>query len=163
MGLTWQGGEPPLHPQKGPKAMSEKSKKRTWNEAKRRSRRRVNLRLSEEEFSELERRAELTEASISAYVKAAALEAPMPRRTTRPVSIDRAAVLKLLAELGRIGSNLNQTAKANNVLARAVSSSPPADVAEVKRAITDGSRSLEQTAAHLVMMKRAIYDALHLK
>lgn len=143
--------------------MSEQSKKRKWSEAQRRSRRRVNIRLNEKEFTELEERAERAGVSISGYVKAAALGAPMPRRTTRPISVDRTAVLKLLAELGRIGSNVNQTAKANNVLARAVSSAPPADVAEVKRAIDQGSRSLEQINAELLTMKRAIYDALHLK
>lgn len=143
--------------------MSAENAKRDWSEAKRRSQHRVNLRVTDDEFAELEKRAETASASLSGYVKAAALGAPIPRRTSRPVNIDRAAVLKLLAELGKLGSNANQTARANNLLARSVMSGDPADSGEVKNAITEGRRSLEKINAELVELRGAIYDALNLK
>jgi len=143
--------------------MREENAKRDWNEACRRNRQRVNLRVTDAQAEQLEQRAAALQVSVSAYVKAVALGQPMPRRTSRPVNADSAAILKLLAELGKVGSNANQIARANNVLARTVASEEFADIREVKAAVAAGKEHLEQINATIETMRSVIFDALNLK
>ena len=143
--------------------MSEQNAKRDWSEARRRNRQRVNLRVTDAEAERLEQSAANLQVSVSAYVKSVALGQPVPRRTSRPVNADTAAILKLLAELGKVGSNANQIARANNVLARAVVSENLSDVREVKTAVATGNENLEQINITLEALRSVIFDALNLK
>lgn len=50
---------------------------------------------------------------LSALIRRALFETPLPRAARRP-TVNHKAVAQLLAELGKIGSNLNQLAKHAN-------------------------------------------------
>jgi len=115
-----------------------------WSEIERRrkSRGRVNLRVSDEELAELKKRAELSEASLSGYVKAAALGAPIPRRA-RQASPDSAALRQMLGQLGKLGSNANQ-------LARAANAGSLTDYREAKEALEAIRAELAEMRVHLL-------------
>jgi hypothetical protein len=51
--------------------------------------------------------------SVGAYLRTMALGSPGPRAVRRP-SVERADLARLLGELGKIGSNVNQLARAAN-------------------------------------------------
>lgn len=73
----------------------------------------VTSRYDEQEFAELEeasRRAGLTRAS---YQRLQSLEKPKTR-STRRAPVERELLGKVLGQLGKIGSNLNQIARAAN-------------------------------------------------
>ena len=69
----------------------------------------LTARFNEEEARTVRQMAEKTGLSVSALIRHALLNVPPPRRRRRP-SVDQAAVAKLLGELGKIGSNINQLA-----------------------------------------------------
>ncbi|AEV99697.1 hypothetical protein A4D02_35455 [Niastella koreensis] len=72
---------------------------------------RVELRLTEAEEAALVRQAADDGLSVSDFIRKAALgKKPVVRKATP----ERAAFIKGLAELGKIGSNVNQIAKALN-------------------------------------------------
>ena len=73
------------------------------------TRRQVNFRLSEEEAAKVMRSAENVGLSLSAYVKKLAVSSKV-----KPMVIDREQGRRLIAELGKIGSNVNQIAKVAN-------------------------------------------------
>ena len=73
------------------------------------TRRQVNFRLSEEEAAKVMRSAENAGLSLSAYVKKLAVSSKV-----KPMVIDREQGRRLIAELGKIGSNVNQIAKVAN-------------------------------------------------
>ena len=67
----------------------------------------LSVRLSAEERAIVCERAEAAGLSINAFFRAAAMDAT-PSRKHRRVTVDQRAVAKLLGEIGRIGSNVNQ-------------------------------------------------------
>lgn len=71
------------------------------------------VRLTDEERTELERRAERAGLSLGGYFKSAAFNTPPPPQSRRP-PVDRAELGKLLVAIGRIGNNINQLAKIAN-------------------------------------------------
>jgi hypothetical protein len=71
------------------------------------------VRLTDEERTELEHRAERAGLSLGGYFKSAAFNTPPPAQSRRP-PVDRAELAKLLAAIGRIGNNVNQLARVAN-------------------------------------------------
>lgn len=71
------------------------------------------IRLSQDERAVVEAAAERAGLSVGSYARQTLLGAPTPRQVRRP-PVERKELVKLLAELGKIGSNLNQIAKAVN-------------------------------------------------
>jgi hypothetical protein len=69
--------------------------------------RRVAVRLTDEQLTELDTRAASAGLSIGAFARAALLGAPGPRAKRRP-SYDVRELARLFGELGKIGSNINQ-------------------------------------------------------
>jgi hypothetical protein len=71
------------------------------------------IRLTAEEFAIIEHDAERAGLTRSSYVRSVVLNAPVPRGGKRP-HIHREELGKLLGHIGKIGSNLNQIARAAN-------------------------------------------------
>ena len=71
------------------------------------------IRLSQDERAVVETAAERAGLSVGSHARQTLLGAPAPRQVRRP-PVERKELAKLLAELGKIGSNLNQLAKAVN-------------------------------------------------
>jgi hypothetical protein len=75
--------------------------------------RQVLLRLTDAEHAELEARAERAGLAVNAYLRQQALGGSGPRARRRPHA-DAALLLQVLGQFGRIGSNVNQLARAAN-------------------------------------------------
>lgn len=71
------------------------------------------IRLSVEERAIINERAERAGLTAGSYVRYVLLGADSPRQVRRP-PVERRELAQLLGELGKIGSNLNQLAKATN-------------------------------------------------
>ncbi len=69
----------------------------------------ISARVSDEEWSSLDRKAAEAGLTLSDYLRAAALSCPPLRRQRRPRP-DTVLLSDILAHLGRIGSNVNQLA-----------------------------------------------------
>lgn len=74
----------------------------------------LSVRLSAEEIAELRSRAEQSGLTISGYFKAAVFNTP-PLKRSRRVTHDQESLARLLASVGRIGSNINQLARVANM------------------------------------------------
>lgn len=74
----------------------------------------VSTRYSEEEYVELEERASEAGLTCASYQRVQCLASPTTR-STRRASIDRELMGKALAQINKVGSNLNQIARAANV------------------------------------------------
>jgi len=98
---------------------------------KRQRNRRIIVRCTDSEFSAIFDRADRAGLYAAAYLRAAALGSPGPRAVRRP-PVDRQELCRLLGELGRVGNNLNQIARALNVDDR-----PP--LTEITTALTEFS------------------------
>jgi len=85
----------------------------TSGSEKRVRRKNYPLRLSEEERAILDAKAERAGLTLASWARETLLGAPAPRQMRRP-SVDRQELARLLGELGKIGGNLNQLAKAAN-------------------------------------------------
>lgn len=88
-----------------------------------------SVRLSEAERAELVRRANEAGLSIGGYWKSAVFNTPPPRKSHRH-SVDHVAIAKLLPQLGKIGSNVNQ-------LARRINTEGNVSLPELIRALDD--------------------------
>jgi uncharacterized protein (DUF1778 family) len=73
----------------------------------------INFRATAEEYAAVENEAENAGLTRSSYVREKLLAAPKTR-SRRRVRADVAALAKLIAELNRIGGNINQIARAAN-------------------------------------------------
>lgn len=80
---------------------------------KRQRNRRIDFRLTEAEYAEVRRKADRSGYTVGAYVRATVLGSPGPRAQRLPPT-NKHLLLKLLGELGKIGSNINQIARAIN-------------------------------------------------
>lgn len=97
-------------------------------------------RYSNDEFDAVKRRAATVGLTVGQYQRAAALhlaELPLPHVRRRPTP-DLQALSQLLAQIGRVGGNLNQIARALNT-GHAVPSRElaeiRADIAEIRAAV----------------------------
>ena len=74
----------------------------------------VPFRVSQAEYAELDALAEREGLTIGSYVRSRVLTVPTTRAVRRPV-VEVQTLTRLLAELHKIGSNINQTAKRVNM------------------------------------------------
>lgn len=73
----------------------------------------LTIRLSPEERAAIDEAADRAGLTPGSYARQVVLGAPQPRQVRRP-PIERRELARLLGELGHVGSNLNQIAKAAN-------------------------------------------------
>jgi hypothetical protein len=71
------------------------------------------LRFTEAEFEQVQAGATAARVAISTYARAVLLDAVIPR-TARRATADEKQLARMLAQLGKIGSNLNQIAQQAN-------------------------------------------------
>lgn len=96
-------------PSTTPKATAEKRKR-----SERRQRgARINVRVTAEELEEIETRAQAAGLTAGGFLRACGLGGKTPRSLPR-APIDRVEMGKALAELNRVGNNLNQIARSLN-------------------------------------------------
>lgn len=118
--------------------------KRDWSKVRRSPHAYVTVWLTPEQRAYIERQAEAAGVSMSEYMKAAAMAVEPVRRRPQP-SVDRRVCGTILAELGKIGSNVNQ-------IARAVNQYATLTLEDFKR--------LRSIDAHLGEMRDALMGAL---
>jgi hypothetical protein len=73
----------------------------------------LTVRLSAEERAALDEAADRAGLVVGSYARQAMLGAPAPRQVRRP-PVERRELARLLGEIGRVGGNLNQIARAMN-------------------------------------------------
>jgi hypothetical protein len=82
--------------------------------SERRVRKRIlTIRLSDEEYAAIDQAAERAGLVVGSYARSVLLGAPAPRQVRRP-PVERRELVRLLGELGKVGSNLNQLAHMAN-------------------------------------------------
>ncbi len=85
---------------------AKKSEKRQRNKT-------AHIRLTDAEHEALLAAADNSGLTIGAYMRAAALGSPGPRAARKPPVV-REELVRILGQLGKIGSNINQIARAIN-------------------------------------------------
>ncbi len=80
---------------------------------KRQRQKMVRVRLTDEEQAEIISRADRAGLSVAGYVRSTALDKPAPRQSRRP-SVNHQELAFILAQLGKLGSNVNQMARVAN-------------------------------------------------
>lgn len=86
--------------------------KRSGSETRKRTRQ-LSVRFNETEHAELLRRADAVGLSVPAYLRLQAIDAA-PARASRKPSVNAQQVAQLLAQIGKLGSNVNQIARHMN-------------------------------------------------
>jgi hypothetical protein len=74
---------------------------------------RITIRLTPEEFAQLQRDADTAAVDVSTMARAQILGAAIPKRKYRR-SVDHGILADVLQQLGKLGTNLNQIAKVAN-------------------------------------------------
>jgi len=95
---------------------------------KRQRNRRSTQRYSDDEFNRIAAKADNAGLGFAAYLRASALDGDAGPRAQRRPPADHKALRKILGEIGRIGNNINQ-------IARAINSGDAADVPELRDAL----------------------------
>ncbi len=113
-----KGVAPCWIPQEGEKRSEEEVMSEAGMGVKKRSetrqrQRRFQIRILESEYAELARLAEREGVTIATYIRSKTLTAPTTRAVRRPV-VEQAVLSQLVAQLRRVGSNLNQIARGIN-------------------------------------------------
>ena len=80
---------------------------------KRQRTRDIRVRLTPEEYDRVKLAADNTGLALGAFARAAMLDNPGPRATRKP-PVARQELTRILGQLGKIGSNVNQIARAIN-------------------------------------------------
>lgn len=86
----------------------------TTGSDKRQRTRLITFRVTDEEYALYQERASRSGLAVGAFARATGLNEAGPRARRRP-PVDHVAIRQLLGELGRVGNNLNQIARALNV------------------------------------------------
>ena len=73
----------------------------------------LSVRFNDAEHTELVRRADAVGITVPAYLRMQAVDATPPRASRKP-SVNTQQVAQLLAQIGKIGSNVNQIAHQMN-------------------------------------------------
>jgi hypothetical protein len=73
----------------------------------------LTIRLTAEERAAIDDAADRAGLTSGSYARQAVMGAPVPRQVRRP-PVERRELARLLGELGKIGGNLNQLARAAN-------------------------------------------------
>lgn len=101
--------------------------------------RRFQIRILDTEYAQLQQFAEREGLTIASYIRAKALATPTTRAIRRPV-VEVQVLTRLLGELHKIGSNINQTARRVNMGDTPLSSEIASTLAacrHVARQVTD--------------------------
>jgi hypothetical protein len=77
----------------------------------------INVRCSVKERAAIQQRADQAGLSVGAYLRTQALGDAGPRSVRRP-PVERKELARLLGHLGKVGSNINQLARAFNQVGR---------------------------------------------
>ncbi len=88
--------------------MTDDTAKKSGSETRQRQRL-LQIRVSDSEFDAIAKMAERSELTVPSYARQIILDTPPPRARRKP-SVDTEQVARLLGELGKVGSNLNQIA-----------------------------------------------------
>jgi len=107
--------------------MNQKTKSKKSGSENRARKKNLVIRMTCDEFDEVAKRADAAQLTRSSYARSEILDSPPPRQARRP-AVETENVARVLAQLGKIGSNLNQIARhmnsgnsiANETLARAL-------------------------------------------
>ncbi len=102
----------------------------------------LSLRLTDDEAAQVSAAADRAGLTVGSYVRTLALGSPGLRAARRPV-VDRQQLTQVLGEIGRLGSNVNQLAKAFNT-----------------DASTPEAMELAEAQAHIQAMRAAVMEAL---
>ena len=100
----------------------------------------VTVRLTAETRADLAERAARAGLSLGAYMRFLASGSPGPRAVRRP-PVERAELARLLAEFGKIGSNVNQLARVANTHGELPDR---ATLASIARHVQESRRALMQ-------------------
>ena len=71
------------------------------------------IRWTDEEFTNITEKADKAGLAVAAFMRAAGLGSPGPRAQRRP-PVDHKALRQYLGQVGRLGNNINQIARALN-------------------------------------------------
>lgn len=115
--------------------MTDDTRKKSGSETRKRNKL-LQIRVTETELAEIEAMADRAELTPASYARSMLLDTPAPRAVRRP-AVDTVQVAKLLAEIGKIGGNVNQIAHHLNAGSGSSSQaieSALADVAEMRKA-----------------------------
>jgi hypothetical protein len=112
---------------------------------KRQRQRFVGVRLDDAEFAELERRARQAGLSVGAYCRERTLGSAGPRAKREQPTADTKLLARNMAELNRVGVNLNQMARALNEIALNEGTGRLAQVAHIVRPIQEALAALRGT------------------
>ncbi len=93
--------------------MSETKRKISGSEKRRRNDV-LAIRMTSEEFAEVSKRANDVQLTPASYARLELLDSPPPRQARRP-AVEAENVARVLAQLGKIGSNINQIAHQLNM------------------------------------------------
>ena len=118
---------------------------RSGSETRQRSAAPARMRLSADERAQLEAAAERAGMTLGAYMRHQCLGTSGPRAVRRP-PVERAALAQLLGQLGKVGGNLNQIARALNS-EQGIPHDLAATLAEVREAALAISRTLRGQAS----------------
>jgi hypothetical protein len=90
----------------------------------------LRVRLTDAERAALDTASERAELSLAGYARQVLLAAPPPRQSRRP-PVEKAELARLLAHIGKVGSNLNQLAHTGNTGAAVDGAALAAELAEL--------------------------------
>jgi hypothetical protein len=85
----------------------------TQGSEKRRRTAHITIRLTPDERTAIDESAQRAGLTAGSYARSILLAAPTPRQVRRP-PVERRELARLLGEVGRVGNNLNQIARALN-------------------------------------------------
>ncbi len=127
-----------------PESQEQKTEKKPRSEKRERGLM-IGVRVNPEERAEIENAASAAGLSLASYMRELVLNAPQTKKPRKP-SIERAALAQILAQVGKIGSNINQIARRLNQgkgvglerLGAALD-----DVAEIKNAIIEALKGVK--------------------
>ena len=119
--------------------MTDGTRKKSGSE--RRERKRIiGVRVTDDEMAEITAEAERSGLTVASYARSVLLSAPAPRARRRP-SIEAEALGRLLGDLGKVGSNLNQIAHhmnaGRNEVSPAAMEAALTEVADIRAAILE--------------------------
>jgi hypothetical protein len=119
--------------------MTDDTPRRSGTETRQRKRM-LGVRVTDAEMAEIEAQATRAGLTPSSYARSVLLSAPAPRARRRP-SIEAEAMGRLLGELGKVGSNLNQIAHhmnaGRNEVSPAAMEAALSEVADIRAAILE--------------------------
>jgi hypothetical protein len=102
------------------------------------------IRFDDDELARVEEAASRAGLAFASYGRAQMLGAPAPRSVRRP-PIEKELLARVLGQLGKVGSNLNQVARATNSTGAEIDEVRAA-IAEVREAAQEVMRALGRSA-----------------